>query len=387
VFFFQELETELSSMAKSNNGTAATKEAEMLSLQQHSKQLEEKLIELDTHMSEMEANLALSEAALAEARAGRDRAEADLLEHRAKWEQTRADLVESAERKQAELAELNATLLEVQSELAEYRARCETAEAELASSEALLGETRADGQRTLSQLQECKEKHDQVLSELTVARARCEQLETELSASRALCEQLETELAESGARCEQVETELTDLKAQNCEGSQQLDSSTSQIRLLNADLAQRNADILSLVELVKKFKKAVGVRRTPTKNDQGAENGVENGETTDSGKAGTEDSFPEGSSVGGSLDALPQLLADSSRLLDELLQQQQQQEGEGDADADADASDMRHHLAYAEERCAELEVILTRYLEQAADRYSNHFYSVGHKEMSILADQ
>jgi chromosome segregation ATPase len=200
------------------------------------------------------------------------------------------------------------------------------------------------------------------VSELTVARARCEQLETELSASRALCEQLETELAESGARCEQVETELTDLRAQSCAGSQQLDSSTSQIRLLNADLAQRNADILSLVELVKKFKKAVGVRKTPTKNDQGAENG----ETADSGKAGTEDSLPEGSSVSGSLDALPQLLADSSRLLDELLQQQQ---GEGDADADADASDMRHHLAYAEERCAELEVILTRYLEQAADRY------------------
>ncbi len=352
----------------------------MLSLQEQSQQLEEKLIEVDTHLSEMEANLALSEAALAEARAGRDRAEADLAEHRASWEQARADLAESAERKQAELAELNAVLTEVQSELAEYRTRCETAEAKLASSEALLGETRADGQRTLSQLKECKENYDQVVSELTVSRARCEQLETELSASRALCEQLETELAESGARCEQVETELTDLRAQSCAGSQQLDSSTSQIRLLNADLAQRNADILSLVELVKKFKKAVGVRKTPTKNDQGAENG----ETTDIGKAGTEDSFPEGSSVSGSLDALPQLLADSSRLLDELLQQQQEAEG------DADASDMRHHLAYAEERCAELEVILTRYLEQTADRYRycNHFYPVGHKKMSsILADQ
>ena len=94
----------------------------------------------------------------------------------------------------------------------------------------------------------------------------------------------------------------------------------------------------------------------------GSHNLVGGGEGADqSGVASSSaPSSESGVDSGVSSDELPELIATTSAFVTDLIRQQQQQ---------LNTSELRNHLAYAEERCSELEGILANYQQEAADRY------------------
>jgi chromosome segregation ATPase len=285
-------------------------------------QLEDKLIELDTLTTDLEERLAYTEARLTEVTADRDRAEAEL-----------ADLEERLADTEARLTEVTADRDRAEAELADSRANFEALQVKLAESATNM---------------------EQVQAKLAESRISREHAETRLEKATADGEAACAELDKWKANCEKALAELAEERARSSSvSSQQLDSYSAQIRQLNSDLAQRNSEVLSFVELIKKLKTAFAPKAVVAAD---VLSNVEN----DSDIAGLNSSPSSGVESGDvSSDELPQLVADSRAFVAELLEQQQQQ---------LDTSDLRNHLAYAEERCTELEQILARYQHEAADR-------------------
>jgi DNA repair exonuclease SbcCD ATPase subunit len=315
-YFVQELTAELdrlrSMLDEKNNQDRRNQE------------LEDKLIELDTVVTDLEERLADTEARLTEVTADRDRAEAELADARANLDTLQTKLLESA-----------TNIEPVQAKLTEAKSHCEQAEARAKKATADSEAARA---------------------ELAKWKVDCEAARAELAKWKDDCETALADLASCRLSCEKALAELADERLRSASSSQQLDIYSAQIRRLNADLAQRNSEVLSFVELIKKLKKAFAPKVVDD-NVPVSFNGENDPDVADAGLTSPSSPTESGVESGGvSSDELPQLVADSSAFVAELLQQQ------------LDTSDLRNHLTYAEERCTELEQILARYQQEAADR-------------------